>query len=298
MAEEAGLQHMPGRDPPLGSAGAPPRSGSMRRIIAVTISLLAGLLLYVAPAAAHVPYFTTSQNTDAAHALPLPDTRISRVVYVELPCGMRSAWVSVLGQAGTSLALQLGIPVLDELAGYRPAVALVGPGLPAPPQELPFAVPVGQGALLFATGDVETPERFYEPYSDTDSWVLLETTQPLPATGTYYLVVFDPTGPLGRAGRLWIATGTEERVDPQTLRQVISRVQAFFRVPAEGQGLLGVACEEAQALESPFASGGGGCNVAGREGGLGWGEASLLVLTLMAVRGRGRYRWPRSLGTR
>lgn len=259
----------------------------MRRLIAVIISLLVGLLLHVAPAAAHVPYFSTAENTDAVHALALPDTRISRVVYVEFPCGMRSVWVSVLGQAGTSLALQLGIPVLDELASYRPAIALVGPGLPVPPLELPFAVPAEQGARLFATGGVEGPERFHEEYSDTDSWVLLETTQPLPVTGTYYLVVFDPTGPLGRAGRLWIATGTEERVDPQTARQALPRIQAFFRAPEEGQARLGAVCEAAQERESPFATGGGGCRVPGRGGGLGWGEAGLLVLALVGIRGRG-----------
>jgi hypothetical protein len=200
----------------------------------------------------------------------------------------------VLGQAGTSLAFQLGTPVLDELASYRPAIALVGPGLPAPPTELPFAVPAGQGALLFTTSGVERPERFHEEYSDTDSWVLLETTRPLPVTGTYYLVVFDPTGPLGRAGRLWIAIGTEERVDPQAARQALPRIQAFFRTPAEGQARLGAVCEEAQESESPFATGGGGCNVAGMRGGLGWGEASLLVLALVAIRGPGRYRWSRS----
>ncbi|HEX2573087.1 MAG TPA: hypothetical protein VH877_26300 [Polyangia bacterium] len=270
----------------------------MKRFIAVTISLLAGLLLYVAPAAAHVPYFTSTENRDAAHALPLPDTRISRVVYAELPCDVRAAWVSVLGQAGTSLALQLGIPVLDELMSYRPAVALVGPGLPPAPSGLPFEVPAGQGALLFATNRVETPKRFHEEYSNTDSWVLLETTQPLPSTGKYYLIVFDPTGPLGRAGRLWIATGTEERVDPRMVQQVLPRVQAFFRAPARGQAALGAACEEAQEPESPLATGGGGCSVAGGGGGQGWGEASLLVLVLAAVGGRVRSRRRCRLGSR
>ena len=88
-------------------------------------------------------------------------------------------------------------------AGYAMAVLLAG--LPAAPANLPFEIPDGAGALVFPTGDVNAPEVFHEPFTDTDSWILLETTQRVPVAGTYWLVGFDPAITVG----VWV--GLDEK---------------------------------------------------------------------------------------
>ncbi|MCO4770782.1 MAG: hypothetical protein KDA24_12190, partial [Deltaproteobacteria bacterium] len=109
------------------------------------------------------------------------------------------------------LYVQLGVPVIDRLGDYRPSVAVLAPGLPAPEEELPFALPDGFGAMVMHTDEVGEPGAFYEPFSQTDSWILVEETLSVPA-GVGYVVAWHP----GReTGKLWVATGTVEDFGPE-----------------------------------------------------------------------------------
>ena len=67
---------------------------------------------------------------DADHAIELQDMQISRVVYHEVTKQAPQVWITFEVDQPQELFLQIGVPVLDRLRKYRPALALLGPGLP------------------------------------------------------------------------------------------------------------------------------------------------------------------------
>jgi hypothetical protein len=97
---------------------------------------------------------------------------------------------------------------------------------------LPFAIPAGDGAEVYPTTNITSPEFFHEPFSGTDSWILFKKTVTLPQSGRYYLVGYVPTG---QAGKFWIAIGKREEFGLDaigTLPQDIAQVRAFHESSA------------------------------------------------------------------
>ena len=164
------------------------------------IAALFGLAL------AHKPTFSDDFNgPDKAFEVADPD--ISIVVYQDITCDTDQLWMTFEAEAGFPLYIQLGVPEIDRLADYRPSVALLAAGLPAPEETLPFEVPDGLGVEVFHSDGVAEPGEFYEPFTQTSSWVLVEETVELPEDGMGYLVAWDPAE---WTGKLWLATGTIE----------------------------------------------------------------------------------------
>jgi len=171
----------------------------------VFVMFLVALSLSLA-AHAHKPAFSGDYDTPE-EAWEVVDPEISIVLYQEITCELPILWMTLEGEEGFPLYIQLGVPVIDRLADYRPSVALVGPGLPEPDAELPFELPDGSGIIVFDTEDLERPDDFYEPFTQTESWVWVEETVELPETGTAWLVAWHPGN---QTGKLWVATGTVE----------------------------------------------------------------------------------------
>ena len=158
------------------------------------------------PAHAHKPAFSGDYGTPE-DAWEVVDPEVSIVLYQEITCELPHLWMTLEGEAGFPLYIQLGVPVVDRLSDYRPSVALVAPGLPEPTEALPFDLPEGTGIQVFDTQAVDAPGEFYEPFTQTDSWVWVEETVELPETGQAWLVAWDPGN---QTGKLWVATGTVE----------------------------------------------------------------------------------------
>jgi hypothetical protein len=199
-----------------------------------TIYLNAVVLLAVAGgaqvASAHLPIFDDGTAVDAEHALVISDIGLSQVVYHEAKEPVQPLWIAFDAVAGQELYFNPGVPAIDRLRDYRPAFALVGPGLPA--ATLPFAIPGSDGAEVYPTTDIASPEFFHEPFSGTDSWILFKKTVTLPQSGRYYLVGYVPTG---QAGKFWVAIGKREAFGPDaigTLPQDIAQVRAFHESSA------------------------------------------------------------------
>ena len=55
------------------------------------------------------------------------------------------------------------------------------------------------------------PTFFHEPFSDTSSWILLETELALTENGEYFIV---SRSEYHRQGKLWVAIGYKERFGP------------------------------------------------------------------------------------
>ncbi len=161
-------------------------------------------LLAVPTADAHKPTFGPGY-ADADSALLLDDPDVSIVLYREITCDEPQVWITFDADPGYEAWVQLGVPEIERLADYRPALAVVAPGLPD--ADLPFALPAGTGAVVFETDQVDQPADFYEAFTQTSSWVLVEALVTLPEGGPAWVVAWDPEG---WTGKLWVAVGTVE----------------------------------------------------------------------------------------
>ena len=161
-------------------------------------------------ALAHKPSFGDSFISQES-AYTVEDPNISIVVYQEVTCEGPELWLEFEGEAGFELYVQLGVPVVDWLEEYRPTVAVVAPGLPTD-VTVPFDLPEGMGAIVYEPEP--EPAMFYEPFTQTSSWIWVEERLSLPETGKGYVVGWHDEN---QTGKMWIATGEVEDfsdVDP------------------------------------------------------------------------------------
>lgn len=184
---------------------------------------------------AHKPVVIDGGPTDAQTAHDVPDPGVSYVGYHEATPGAPALWFTFEARQGTPLYLQPGVPRIDRFGALRPAMALLGPGLPA--VEVPFAVPEGYGGQIFVT-DEQDPVVFEEEFTGTTSWQFPAVELAAPVTGRYYLVGYLPGG---ESGKFWMAIGEEEAfglADLFTLPQTLVQVRLFHEIFPFG-GLLG-----------------------------------------------------------
>ena len=210
----------------------------MVRVVISTGLILFALLLFSVSALAHRPLSIGGVYEDATEALWVRDLTISQVIYCELTERTHAVWLTFEAQAGEVLSFSLGVPVIERVGEFRPAMAVLGPDFP--PAELPIPTPGGVGGQIFSTNNVENPEFFHEPFTGTDSWVLLREEISLPASGRYYLVAFSTTGEMGK---LWVAVGEREAFslsDVIHLPAIIADVRQFHEV-SDLPSWLGVA---------------------------------------------------------
>lgn len=154
---------------------------------------------------AHRPIFSDKAATDPLTAIRIDNPAISQVVYRELTQKSPYLWFDFEVEKEFDLFVQIGIPKLARFSEYRPAVAVLGPGLPN--KTLPFDIPEGVGAHVLLTDDVTQPRAFYEPFTRTNSWILRSETLHLKNAGHYYVVAFSPKQ---QWGKLWLAVGKKE----------------------------------------------------------------------------------------
>jgi hypothetical protein len=175
---------------------------------------------------AHAPIISNMSGADISNAIPINDIQISQVLYKVLEKDSSFVWLTFQAKKGENLYFQVGTPKADKYKELKPAVAIVGPGLPKT-NNFPFEIPDGMGALLFESSD--TPQAFYEPVTDTNSWIHITKTITLPETGKYYIVGYFP--PNGQAGNLFIAVGKIERFtwqDIVNVFKILPEIRAFY----------------------------------------------------------------------
>ncbi len=188
--------------------------------------LMLALFTIASVSFAHAPIVSTMSGSDISNAIPINNIEISQVLYKVLDHNGSFVWMTFEGKKGQSLYFQPGVPKIDKFKDLKPEVVIIGPGLPKV-HNLPFEIPSGTGALVFTSNG--TPTVFYEPVTDTYSWIYFNKTITLPETGRYYLVSFFP--PDGQAGNLFIAVGTIEQFTPQDIVNVFNmlpQIRAFY----------------------------------------------------------------------
>jgi len=157
---------------------------------------------------AHRPVFVEDAATSPDTAIRLKEPHISQVVYREITKKSSAIWLSVDVPRDFRLFVQIGVPVIDRLEKFRPAIAVVGPGLPG--GKVPFKTPKATGAKVLATSDVSKPRFFHEHFTGTESWIHIEVTRTLRRSGTHYLVAYTPDDPKP-GDKLWLSMGRKER---------------------------------------------------------------------------------------
>lgn len=163
-------------------------------------------VLFAAAIFAHLPSISDDDYGDFNDAFELDDVDKSIVLYDTVSCEVPEVWLTFVTQEPDKpVFVQLGVPVIDRLADYRPALALLAPGLPE--IDLPFDVPTGVGGVRFDAADADAPSMFFEPFTMTSSWIWYEGTVVVPEPGRGWVVAWDPSG---RTGKLWVAIGTVE----------------------------------------------------------------------------------------
>jgi hypothetical protein len=185
------------------------------------ISIAAILLLIAHPAYAHKPLIVQNDNPNYESAQPIPDHAVSWAIYEEL--GDSREYYKFEARAGERFFSQMTIPKLEGLREFTPSLVLIGPDLASAKIEShkesrvlawePFSVPEGMDAVAIDyTGQIPSPE-FYEPFTQTTYWERQQiAVEKLPATGTYYLVVYDhsPAGVIEGKKKYTLAVGERE----------------------------------------------------------------------------------------
>lgn len=233
-------------------------------------------------AEAHRPFFAYGFFGTRPTAFPARDPMESIVVNQTVTCDHQALWVRFDAHAGDPIYIQVGVPKTDRLDGYRPRVALVGPGIDG-------TLPIDAGGL---PGRILPPlsERhvFVDKESDTSSWVYVETTETMPKDGAYYIAAWPEDF---HTGKLWVAIGNKETFGMADLPLFpiwIDQLNLFYEKMASEP--VGEACTPAPELSAPAATppppeSSGGCQQSG-------GPASgsvfggLLLALLVVVRSR------------
>ncbi len=239
-------------------------------------------------AGAHQPRFGDYYAIDEAY--PVADPAVSIVVYKEVTCDSPQLWLALDPPDGFAAYVQLGVPQIDRLADYRPSLAVIAPGLPAPTEPLPFALPEGTGVVVLPAADTPTP--FDEPFTQTSSWIWVEQTVELPQGGPAWLVAWDPSR---RTGKLWVPTGTVEDFSTADVSDFVGwnrDVNAFHETarfePADPEPQ--VTCVMADPVTEPAVDAvsdlsAGGCATSNRVVGGGWLVGGVGLLGLRRRRG-------------
>lgn len=180
------------------------------------------------PLLAHRPIFTEDAATSFETAIPMTAPDISQVVYREIAQKTPQVWLTFTVPKDFDLFIQIGVPAIDRLKDFRPAMAVIGPGLPD--KDAPFKMPKGLGAKIFSTKEVAKPRFFHEHFTGSDSWILRSETVKLAQPGRYYLVAFSPQGQIGK---LWFSIGKRESFSLDDLKEFPvwrRRVREFHEV--------------------------------------------------------------------
>jgi hypothetical protein len=123
-------------------------------------------------------------------------------------------WFVFPGRACQLIRVYLGVPKIERLRGFRPMLAMLGPGMQS--LQLPVEVPLSTGQLFPAT----MKEEFHEHVTGTRSWILVREDVILPEQGRYYVLGFAASEvDLPEKPKLWLSIGHLERF---TLKDIFS----------------------------------------------------------------------------
>jgi hypothetical protein len=177
---------------------------------------------------AHKPIFADLQsNTTRATAIKISDPEISWAVYAQLSQTDEVNYYRFEGKRGLPIRIEMSVPHIESARDFGFDVALVGKGL-TESARTPFALEVGEGAIVALNSGQDNALVFDEPFTQTSYWRRQTLRAELPADGTYWIAVYDPRG---RTGKYVLAIGEREDFgvdDIASMPSIVLRVHEFF----------------------------------------------------------------------
>jgi hypothetical protein len=168
-------------------------------LIAATLTLL----MLAQGVSAHVPVGGEPGDT-LDEALRIENPLKSWVLYHDIHEAGEAHYYTFDMEAGDRLRLILNLPAELEATAFRPILALIGPGImnstPAPSI---LEIPEGAGYVIY---DTHTPHQEYEGFTPSAFFEILDIDTTVPATGTYYLAIYD----MSEEERYALAIGFQE----------------------------------------------------------------------------------------
>ena len=170
---------------------------------------------------AHFPLIAGDKHHNKNNALTIEKIHISKVMYQSISKAKPESWINFEVSAETNLDIEIGLPKLDSLKNFRPTVEIITPE---------------NESIFIHTSKINNPESFHEPYTDTESWILIRQSMKLRSTGTYFIKSFSTTKD---SGKLWIAVGKEESFGVGELTKLVSirgSVREFHELDVSNNG--------------------------------------------------------------
>jgi len=109
------------------------------------------------------------------------------------------------------LRVRANMPACKGAPEFLPWLAVVGPGLPPPTEEIPFTLPEGYGAVVVKNTEPGAERNFfYEQYSKKSYYIMDNYEYSITEPGTWYFYYWDPYGQGGDYLAVW---GVYDRFD-------------------------------------------------------------------------------------
>lgn len=188
------------------------------------------LCIFLIPIAqAHAP-LKPGENEDIDTASLIPDPTKSWAIYSELHEGEEAQYYRFDIEEGQRIHITLFIPAKPAERGFLPGFVLMGPGI-STQNETPDFVEVPAGAGTLAIEGQMPDQAIYEPFSPSSFYQLADLRLDAPASGTYYIAVYDPS----RGGNYGLAVG--DREDFTLLEWILIPINQISIYQWEGQSL-------------------------------------------------------------
>lgn len=158
------------------------------------------MVIFSSTISAHVPYIERNDYSEDRPLLVWKMIEYSKAFYAWLendgvnPCEDIDVIKFTIRNKPKHVYIELIVPVVDDYyEEFIPWFALVGPGLPAPNQTLPFKIPPGYGVIVKENVKPgEERETFYEPFGGKSYYVGPIYEENISEPGTYYIYCWDP----------------------------------------------------------------------------------------------------------
>jgi len=164
----------------------------------VFVLIVSSCLVFTPSVFAHVPYLERTDFTSTSPFLVHKSITQSKAVYAWLetdfihPCTDVDVYQFTIHRP-LRVHLEVIVPVCNGFyANFTPWFALVGPGLPAPNQTIPFNLPDGDGVLVLQDAPPGSARhQFYEPFGGKWYYQGPVFDRIMNTTGTYYVYYWD-----------------------------------------------------------------------------------------------------------
>ena len=197
------------------------------------------LVIIITCSGAHTAFAHRPITSSNLGITTIPDPTTSYAFYESLDAEGDVDIYSVLVEAGQFFHAGINIPQIEALKDYGVSLALLGPGLPVLSNSALPAFPYDHDEDETAHNPNDSPswidgldmegltgivvvseesEDFFEPFTMTRYWGRQVFEEVLPESGTYYLLIWQPDGLMGK---YVLDTGRAERFE----------LGDFFRFP-------------------------------------------------------------------